>query len=133
MQIADVEGIGPAHASRLAVANIHTDADLLAAGATRDGRAGLATSTGIREPILRTWVNHIDLALLEGVGPSYASLLEAAGVDCCAELARRDAEHLAATMSDLVAARATMRHAPERAEIARWIDRARDRAAAVEQ
>ena len=70
MQIADVEGIGPAHASRLAVANIHTDADLLAAGATRDGRAGLATSTGIREPILRTWVNHIDLALLEGAGPA---------------------------------------------------------------
>ena len=133
MQIADVDGIGAAHASRLAAANIHTDADLLAAGATRDGRADLVARTGIREPTLRTWVNHIDLALLEGVGPTYASLLEAAGVDCCAELARRDAEHLAATMSDLVAARATMRHAPDRAEIARWIDLARERATAVEQ
>ena len=133
MQIADVEGIGAAHASRLAAANIHTDADLLAAGATRNGRAHLASLTAIREPILRIWVNHIDLALLEGVGPNYATLLEAAGVDCCAELARRDAEHLAATMSDLVATRATMRHAPDRAEIARWIDLAKERAAAVEQ
>ena len=133
MQIADVEGIGAAHASRLAAANIHTDADLLAAGATRDGRGRLASDTGIREPLLRTWVNRIDLAMLEGVGPSYASLLEAAGVDCCAELARRDAEHLAATLADLVATRATMRHAPGRAEIARWIELARERAAAVEQ
>jgi len=133
VQIADVEGIGAAHASRLAAANIHTDADLLAAGATRDGRARLASSTGIRESVLRTWVNRIDLALLDGVGPGYASLLEAAGVDCCADLARRDAEHLAATMSDLVAARATMRHAPERAQIARWIELARERATAVEQ
>lgn len=133
MQIADVEGIGPAHASRLAAANIHTDADLLSAGATRDGRDRLASHTGIREPLLRTWVNHMDLAGLEGVGFGYASILEAAGVDCCAELARRDAEHLAATMSDLVATRATVRHAPDRAEIARWIELARERATAVEQ
>lgn len=133
MQIADVEGIGAAHASRLSAADIHTDADLLAAGATRHGRTGLATRTGIREPLLLSWVNRIDLAQLEGVGPGYASLLEAAGVDCCAELAKRDAEHLAATMIDLVATRATVRRAPDRAEIARWIELARERAAAVEQ
>ena len=133
VQIADVEGIGAAHASRLAAAEIHTDADLLAAGATRNGRNVIATRTGIRESLLRSWVNHIDLAVLEGVGPGYASLLEAAGVDCCAELARRDAEHLANTMTDLVATRATVRRAPDRTEIARWIELARERAAAVEQ
>jgi predicted flap endonuclease-1-like 5' DNA nuclease len=133
LQIADVEGIGAAHASRLAAADIHTGADLLAAGATRDGRTRLAIRTGIREQVLLSWVNHIDLAQLAGVGPGYANLLEAAGIDCCAELAKRDAEHLAATMIDLVATRATVRRAPDRAEIARWIELARKRAGAVEQ
>ena len=133
MQIADVEGIGAAHATRLVAAQIHTDSDLLTAGATRAGRTRLASRTGIPEVRLRTWVNHIDLTGLEGVGSGYASLLEAAGVDCCAELARRDAEHLAATMADLVATRATVRRAPEAAEIAQWIEEARDRAAVVEQ
>lgn len=133
MQIADVEGIGAAHASRLAAAKIHTDDDLLKAGASRSGRAQLAARTGIGEGHLRTWVNHIDLAQLGGVGPDYARLLQAAGVDCCAELARRDAGHLAATLTDLVATRATVKRAPERAEIARWIELAGERASVVEQ
>ena len=133
MQIADVEGIGAAHATRLVAAEIHTDSDLLTAGATRAGRTRIASRTGIPEVRLRTWVNRIDIAGLHGVGAGYANLLEAAGVDCCAELARRDAEHLAATMTDLVATRSTMRRAPEAAEIAQWIEQARERAAAVEQ
>jgi len=133
VQIADVEGIGAAHASSLDAAGVHTDSDLLTAGATRASRQRLASRTGIREPLLRTWVNRIDLAQLEGIGPAHASLLEAAGVDCCAELARRDAEHLAATMADLVATRATVRRAPGAHEIGLWIDQARARAAEVEQ
>jgi predicted flap endonuclease-1-like 5' DNA nuclease len=133
VQVADVEGIGAAHATALTAAEIHTDVDLLTQGASRAGRKGLASRTGIRESLLRTWVNRIDLAGLEGVGLGHASLLEAAGVDCCAELARRNAADLAATMRDLVATRATVRHAPGVDEIARWIDQARLRADAVEQ
>ena len=133
MQIADVEGIGAAHAISLDDADVHTDLDLLTAGATRAGRQHLASRTGIGEPLLRTWVNRIDLALLEGIGPAYASLLQAAGVDCCAELARRDAEHLAATLVELVATRGTVRRAPEAHDVARWIGDARAHAADVEQ
>jgi predicted flap endonuclease-1-like 5' DNA nuclease len=133
VQIADVDGIGAAHARSLVAADVHTDLDLVSAGATRAGRERLASRAGIAEALLLLWVNRLDLASLPGVGRSYASLLEAAGVDCCAELARRDAQHLAATMTDLVAARATVRRAPEPDEIARWIDEAKAHAAAVEQ
>jgi predicted flap endonuclease-1-like 5' DNA nuclease len=133
VQIADVEGIGAAHASNLAAHGIHTDLDLLNAGATRAGRQDIASITGIREQQLLSWVNRVDLARLEGVGPGYASLLEAAGVDCSAELARRNAEHLAGSLSDLVATRATVRRVPEVDEVGRWIDEARDRASVVEQ
>ena len=133
MQIAEVEGIGAAHASSLDAVGVHTDSDLLTAGATRASRQRLASRTGIREPLLRTWVNRIDLAQLEGIGPAHASLLEAAGVDCCAELARRDAEHLAATLVELVATRGTVRRAPEAHDVARWIGEARAHAADVEQ
>ena len=128
MEIAEVEGIGAAHASSLDAAGVRAR---LTTVFRRDEH--LASRTGIREPLLRTWVNRIDLALLEGIGPAYASLLQAAGVDCCAELARRDADHLAATMADLVATRATVRRAPGAHEIALWIDQARARAAEVEQ
>lgn len=118
MEIADVDGIGAARAKSLVAAGVRTDLELLAAGATRRGRESLASTTRIREPLLRAWVNHIHLGRLDGVGSDYASLLEAAGVDCCAELASRDARALAETMADLVATRATVRRVPDAREIA---------------
>ena len=133
MEIADVDGIGAARARVLVAAGVRTDLDLLAIGATRAGRESLASTTRIREALLRAWVNSIDLARLEGVGSTYASLLEAAGVDCCAELARRDARALAETMADLVATRATVRRVPEESEIAGWIEQAKHEADSVEQ
>jgi predicted flap endonuclease-1-like 5' DNA nuclease len=133
VEIADVNGIGAARARVLVVAGVRTDLDLLAIGATRAGRESLASTTRIREPLLRAWVNSIDLARLEGVGSTYASLLEAAGVDCCAELARRDARALAETMADLVATRATVRRVPDESEIAGWIEQAKQEADSVEQ
>jgi predicted flap endonuclease-1-like 5' DNA nuclease len=133
VEIADVDGIGAARARSLVAAGVRTDLDLLSAGATRTGRERLASTTRIREPLLRAWVNHIDLGRLAGVGPDYASLLEAAGVDCCAELAGRDAGALAETMADLVATRATVRRVPEAGEIAGWIEQAKQEARSVEQ
>jgi predicted flap endonuclease-1-like 5' DNA nuclease len=62
---------------------------------------------------------------LDGVGSEYADLLEAAGVDSCAELARRNAANLAQTFQELDAARPnTIRRIPSEETVAGWIAQA---------
>jgi len=71
------------------------------------------------------WVNHADLMRLDGVGAEYAELLEAAGVDSCAELAQRNAANLAITFQELDAARPnTVRRVPSETTVAGWIAQA---------
>src|SRR5689334_25043622 len=48
--------------------------------------------------MLLEWINHADLMQVSGVGAEYADLLEDAGVDTVAELVRRNAANLMATM-----------------------------------
>jgi predicted flap endonuclease-1-like 5' DNA nuclease len=125
MKIEDVEGIGPAFAQKLAAAGVATTDDLLNRGATAAGRSALAGATGISEKFLLEWVNHADLMRLDGVGSEYADLLEAAGVDSCAELAQRNAANLATTFQELDAARPnTIRRVPSEATVAGWIAQA---------
>jgi predicted flap endonuclease-1-like 5' DNA nuclease len=125
MKIEDVEGIGPAFAQKLSAAGVTTTDALLDRGATSSGRDRLSQETGISERLLLEWVNHADLMRINGVGSEYADLLEAAGVDSCAELARRNAANLATTFQELDAARPnTVRQIPSETTIAGWIDQA---------
>ena len=125
MKIQDVEGIGATFAEKLSAAGVATTDDLLDRGATAAGRDRLAEETGISERMLLEWVNHADLMRIDGVGSEYADLLEAAGVDSCAELARRNAANLATTFQELDAARPnTVRQVPSETTIQGWIDQA---------
>jgi predicted flap endonuclease-1-like 5' DNA nuclease len=125
MKIEDVEGIGPAYAEKLTAAGVATTEALLDRGASAAGRGKLSEETGISERLLLEWVNHADLMRLDGVGSEYADLLEAAGVDSCAELARRNAANLATTFMELDAARPnTIRRVPSEATVAGWIEQA---------
>jgi predicted flap endonuclease-1-like 5' DNA nuclease len=125
MKIEDVEGIGPTYAAKLIEAGVSTTDALLERGATSSGRDTLAAATGISERLLLEWVNHADLMRINGVGSEYADLLEAAGVDSCAELARRNAGNLAMTFQELDAARPNwIRQIPSESTIAGWIEQA---------
>ncbi len=125
MKIEEVEGIGPTFAAKLAEAGVATTDDLLDHGATAARRDKLSEATGISERLLLEWVNHADLMRIKGVGSEYADLLEAAGVDSCAELARRNAANLATTFLELDAARPNVvRQVPSEATIAGWIEQA---------
>ena len=125
MKIEDVKGIGPAFAEKLTAAGITTTEALLDRGASETGRSHIAAETGISERLLLEWVNHADLMRIDGVGPEYADLLEAAGVDSCAELARRNAANLAQTFQELDAARPnTVRRVPSQETVQGWIDQA---------
>jgi predicted flap endonuclease-1-like 5' DNA nuclease len=125
MKIEDVEGIGPTYAAKLIEAGVSTTDALLERGSTATGRDRLAEATGISERQLLEWVNHADLMRINGVGSEYADLLEAAGVDSCAELARRNAANLAMTFQELDAARPNwIRQIPSETTIAGWIEQA---------
>jgi predicted flap endonuclease-1-like 5' DNA nuclease len=125
MKIEDVEGIGPTFAAKLTAAGVATTDDLLDRGATAAGRDKLSEATGISERMLLEWVNHADLMRIDGVGSEYSDLLEAAGVDSCAELARRNAANLAVTFQELDAARPNwIRQIPSEKTIAGWIAQA---------
>lgn len=126
MKIEDVEGIGPAYAAKLTDAGVATTDALMERAATSGGRDRLSEATGITGALLLEWVNHADLMRVDGVGSEYADLLEAAGVDSCAELAQRNAANLATTFQELDAARPnTIRQIPSEATVAGWIEQAR--------
>ena len=125
MKIEDVEGIGPTFAEKLAAAGVGTTEKLLDRGASDAGRSALAAETGISQQLILKWVNHADLMRIDGVGSEYADLLEAAGVDSCAELARRNAANLAITFQELDAARPnTVRRVPSEETVRGWIAQA---------
>ena len=126
MKIIDVEGIGPAYAAKLKAAGVDTTDELLEAGASASGREHLADATGLTAHRILEWVNHADLMRLDGVGSEYADLLEAAGVDSCAELAHRNPANLAITFQELDAARPDMvRRVPSEATVTGWVEQAK--------
>lgn len=92
--------------------------------ATKKGRDDLADRTGISASMLLEWVNRADLERIKGVGPEYADLLEAAGVDSPAELAHRNAEHLTMHMHEVNEKKHLVRRVPSMHEVEGWISEA---------
>ncbi len=131
-KVTDIEGIGPAYQASLAKAGVQTVEALLEKGATRKGRADLAKASGISETLILKWVNHADLFRIHGVAGQYAELLEAAGVDTVAELARRKADNLHAAMVKVNGEKKLVRALPEASQVTKWIQEAKALPRAVE-
>lgn len=123
-KIDEIEGIGPAYAEKLRAAGIKTTADLLDQCGAKKGRAALAGATGISEKLVLTWTNHADLMRIKGVAGEFAELLEAAGVDTVKELARRNAENLAAKMAEVNEEKKLTRAVPSASQVAGWVGQA---------
>jgi len=122
MKIEDVEGIGPVLGQKLRGAGVQTTDALLEQGGPRSARHLLAETSGIDESRILEWVNHADLMRLPGVGSEYSDLLEAAGVDSLAELARRNPDNLAQTFAELDAARPdVVRRVPSADTVRDWV------------
>lgn len=130
-KIIDIEGVGPVYAEKLQAAGINTVAELLEKGKTAKGRKELENETGIRHDLILTWVNHADLFRVKGVGPQFAELLEAAGVDTVKELAHRNAANLEKTMTEVNEKQHRTRRVPTAAELQKMIDQAKELPAVV--
>ncbi len=125
-KIQDVQGIGPAYAEKLIAAGIEDTDQLLEKGASAKGRKELEEATGISGKLILTWVNHADLYRISGVGPQFAELLEAAGVDTVKELAHRNAANLAAKMLEVNEAEHRTKRVPVESELQKMIDQAKE-------
>ena len=124
-KIEEIEGIGPAYGEKLAAGGVTTTDDLLEKGGTKSGRGKLAEATDISETLILKWANAADLMRISGIGPEYAELLEASGVDTVKELQHRNAENLAAKMDEVNESKKLTRKTPSASVIQGWVDQAK--------
>ncbi len=130
-KIIDIEGVGEAYAEKLIAAGVTTTDALLEKCAAPAGRKALAEETGISDKLILKWTNHADLIRLHGVGPQFAELLEAAGVDTVKELAHRNAENLVAKMVEVNEEKHLVKRVPVAVEIQKMIDQAKEMPAGI--
>lgn len=123
--INDIEGIGPAYASKLESAGIKTTDSLLKKAASKSGRSNLAEETGISENLILEWVNRADLFRVPGIGEEFSDLLEAAGVDSVPELAQRKPENLHDKLVEVNSAKKLVLQVPGTTQIEKFVDEAK--------
>ena len=123
--IEDIEGIGPAQATKLREAGVRTVEALLERGATPKGRQELESATGISGTHILRWVNHADLYRIKGVAAEMSELLEVAGVDTVAELARRNPQNLHQALVKANEEKKRVRQVPTEQQVANWIEEAK--------
>lgn len=124
-KIIDLEGIGPVYAEKLVAAGVITADDLLERCAAPKGRKELAEATGITEKLILKWTNYADMFRIHGIGPQFAELLEAAGVDTVKELSHRVPANHAAKVAEVNEEKKLVRRVPVEAELQKMIEEAK--------
>jgi predicted flap endonuclease-1-like 5' DNA nuclease len=125
-KIIDIEGIGPVYAEKLTAAGIKNSDDMLEKCAKPAGRKALAEATGISGKLILTWTNHCDLMRINGVGPQFSELLEAAGVDTVKEFRHRKAENLQPKLEEINAEKNLTNRVPSVKEVEKMIEQAKE-------
>lgn len=125
-KIIDIEGVGDVYAEKLIAAGIEKVEDLLEKCAKPAGRKALAEETGISPKLILKWANHADLFRINGVGPQFAELLEAAGVDTVKELRNRNAANLKVKLDETNAEKNLCNRVPAESEVQKMIDQAKE-------
>ncbi len=125
-KIIDIEGVGDVYAEKLQAAGINKVSELLEKCAAPKGRKELAEATGISEKLILKWTNHADLFRIHGVGPQFAELLEAAGVDTVKEFRHRVAENLQPKLVEVNEQKNLCNRVPAVSEVQKMIDQAKE-------
>lgn len=131
-KIIDVEGIGPVYGEKLLAAGIKDTDALLEKCAKPAGRKALEEETGISGKLILTWTNHCDLMRINGVGPQFSELLEAAGVDTVKELKHRVPANLQKKLEEVNAQKNLTNRVPSEKEVEKMIEQAKELPAVME-
>ena len=125
-KVIDIEGVGEVYAEKLVAAGIVKVEELLEKCATPKGRQALAEATGISDKLILRWTNHADLFRIKGVGPQFAELLEAAGVDTVKEFRHRVPENLQPKLEETNAEKRLVRRVPSLKEVIKMVEQAKE-------
>jgi len=125
-KIIDIEGIGPVYAEKLQAVGISKVSELLENCITPAQRKALAEKTDISGKLILRWANHADLFRIDGIGPQFSELLEAAGVDTVKELRHRVAENLQPKLEEVNNEKNLCNRVPAVVEVQRMIDQAKE-------
>lgn len=131
-KIIDIEGIGAVYAEKLTAAGINTTKELLEKCAKPAGRKALEEATGISGKLILTWTNHADLMRIDGVGPQFSELLEAAGVDTVKELRNRVPANLQPKLEEVNAQKNLVNRVPALKEVEKMVAQAKELPAVME-
>ena len=124
-KIIDIEGVGEVYADKLQAARITQVSQLLEKCAAPKGRKELAEQTGISDKLILRWTNHADLFRIDGVGPQFGELLEAAGVDTVKEFRHRVPENLQPKLEETNAQKNLVRRVPSVTEVEKMVEQAK--------
>lgn len=124
-KIEEIEGVGAVYGEKLKNAGVVSVPELLEKCAAKAGRVALAQTTGISEKLILKWTNHADLFRINGVGPQFAELLEAAGVDTVKELRNRVPENLHAKLVETNEAKKLVGRVPAVSQVTDMIEEAK--------
>ncbi|MBR1395406.1 MAG: DUF4332 domain-containing protein [Prevotella sp.] len=130
-KIIDIEGVGAVYAEKLEAAGINKVSELLERCAAAQGRKALSDVTGISEKLILRWTNHADLFRISGVGPQFAELLEASGVDTVKEFRHRVAANLQPKLVEVNADKNLCNRVPSVSEVEKMIAQAKELAPKV--
>lgn len=125
-KIIDIEGIGEVYGKKLVDAGINTVDALLERCAKPAGRKALAEETGISPKLILTWTNHADLMRINGVGPQFSELLEAAGVDTVKEFRHRVPANLQPKLEEINNEKNLVNRVPSLKEVENMIAQAKE-------
>lgn len=125
-KIEDIEGIGPSYGEKLVAAGVKNTDQLLEKCGAAKGRKQIAEASGLTTKQLLKWANMADLMRISGVGPEFAELLEAAGVDTVKELRNRNATNLAAKMKEVHEEKKLTRTVPSESQVEKWVAQAKE-------
>ena len=125
-KIIDIEGVGDAYAEKLIAAGIKDTDSILEKCCKPAGRKALEQETGISGKLILKWANHADLMRINGVGPQFSELLEAAGVDTVKELRNRVPENLHKKLNEVNEAKNLVNRVPALVEVEKMVAQAKD-------
>jgi len=124
--ITAIESMDHRDATKLRKAGVRTTEALLKSAETRSGRRRLAKDTGLSERDILSWANQADMMRIKGIGPEYADLLEATGVETIRELRRRNPDRLLEAMTATNLRRNVIRRLPTDGMVGGWVDTAKE-------
>lgn len=125
-KIIDIEGVGDVYAEKLIAAGIKDTDAILNKCAKPAGRKALEEETGISGKLILKWTNHADLMRINGVGPQFSELLEAAGVDTVKELRNRVPANLQPKLEEVNAVKNLVNRVPALSEVEKMIAQAKE-------